>query len=292
MMADRRPGSSTLSKYLKARSSSSRLIGPLDKFHQANPRDENRRTDVIHPSDLCKADFCARDSYFTILNGEPTTALPLRTRSIFDEGHAIHDKWQSWFRQAGWLYGTWRCLVCDSSWWDVSPEECVNPDCRSRLVRYTEVPVTDSGLMISGKADGWIIGQGDDCLIEVKSVGSGTIRMEQPALLQDDLGTAFRNIRRPFPTHMRQGVIYLELLSRMHQQGLLSSCPREVVFLYELKMDQSVKEFVVQADPELAKDMLDTAYDVARAVRSKTPPPCTHTIGGTCKRCSRWEIAA
>ena len=222
-------------------------------------------------------------------NPEPTPGL--RLQSIFDEGHAIHHKWQNWINEMGNLYGQWECLLDSHVWTDLSPRQC--PVCGSGLLRYAEVPLVDAELMIAGKADGWVTGIGDDFMIEIKSIGPGTIRMEAPGLMKDtDLAGAWRNIRRPFPTHVRQGLLYLELAARMKRAGLIATAPSEIVFLYELKMDQAFKEFTLKADPDVVKDMLDTAYDVAAAVRKQKAPPCSNVIKGTCKQCQVFEVAA
>ena len=117
------------------------------------------------------------------------------------------------------------------------------------------------------------------------------MRLEQPSLFKggNDLFSAWRDVRRPFPTHIRQGQLYLELARRMAERGILESAPSEIVFLYELKADQSYKEFVVKADPFIVKDMLDNAFDIARAVRAKTPLACNISPDG-CKSCKGIEV--
>lgn len=266
-----------------------RLVGPVERHLLTRPRDTSRRTDVLHPSELCKSDFCVRASYFVMTGaGIPEPPPGLRLQSIFDEGHAIHHKWQSWVREMGALYGRWQCMECEMVTKDLTlpPSGC--GVCGSSNLRYAEVTLIDPLLMIAGHADGWVKNHGPDFLIEIKSIGTGTIRMEQPALMKDtDLAGAWKNIRRPFPTHTRQGILYLELAHRMYESGLLDEeAPDEIVFLYELKMDQSYKEFVVKRDPELAKPMLDTAYDVVRAVKAGKAPACSNTVNGSCPKCA------
>lgn len=282
-----------LDQYLKSKKAPTRLVGEIERHLLTRPQDTSRRTDIIHPSALCKADFCARASYFTIIGqGIPEDPPALRLQSIFDEGHAIHNKWQKWIREGGWLYGKWFCRACHTTFWDTSPAKCEACPSDDLLV-YQEITLYDDDLMIAGHADGWVKGIGEDYLIEIKSIGSGTIRMEQPSLLRDaDLNQAWRNIRRPFPTHVRQGLLYIEIGHRMVTNGLLESFPEEIVFLYELKADQSYKEFSVKRDPEVVKDRLDLAYDVAYAVRQGTPPPCSNVLEGTCKQCQKYEEAA
>jgi hypothetical protein len=155
---------------------------------------------------------------------------------------------------------------------------------------YREIPLVDADLNIAGHADGWVKGLGDDFLIEIKSIGTGTIRMEAPSLLYDtDLQGAWKQVRRPFPTHLRQGRLYLELARRMADAGILDSAPSEIVFIYELKMDQSYKEFVVQADSEHIAPVLDTAAEITAAVRAGVVPECSINPERGCKSCKPFD---
>lgn len=289
-MAAQKPNGS-LKKFLDSRRVDTRLIGPIERHLLTRPQDKSRRLDVLHPSEIVKNDFCKRAAYFVITTGQKKDDRPgLRLQSIFDEGHAIHHKWQSWIRDGGWLYGKWHCTYCSLLFWETSPASC--PECgHGAYLKYEEVPVYDEDLMIAGHADGWVKGLGDDFLIEIKSIGTGTIRMEDPSLLADgDLASAWKNIRRPFSTHVRQGRLYLELARRMHSKGLLDSFPTEMVFIYELKMDQSYKEFVIAADAEFLSRQLDDAFEVAQAVRKELgAPPCSISPTSGCKQCRPYD---
>lgn len=279
--------SGTLKAFLDTKKVETRLVGPIERHLMTRPRDTSRRTDVLHPSELIKKDFCQRAAYFKVIGlGVEEDRPNLRLQSIFDEGHSIHHKWQAWIAEMGNLYGRWSCESCVGPFWAQSPGKC--PSCGGK-VDYREVPLTDPDLMIAGHSDGWVRGLGDEFLIEIKSIGTGTIRMEQPALLsnnENDLSKAWRDIRRPFPSHLRQGQLYLELVRRMAKRGEVDSYPTEIVFLYELKADQSYKEFSVKADSEVIKDCLDMAYDIARAVEVSQAPPCNINLQSGCKHCT------
>jgi len=283
----------SLKKFLNTKRVETRLIGPVERDLLTRPRDSSRRTDVLHPSDLVKKDFCKRAGYFVMTQGPKKDDRPsLQLQSIFDEGHAIHHKWQRYVRQGGWLYGKWTCGYCGHNFWDQSPDKC--PECSSdSYLDYSEVPLRDEELIIEGHADGWVKGLGEDFLIEIKSVGMGTIRMEEPSLLAgSDLGAAWKNVRRPFSTHIRQGQLYLELTKRMHAAGLLESYPKEIVFIYELKMDQSYKEFVMQADSEYVEVCMREAEEISQAVRAGGPAPlCSHDPEQGCKHCKVYDKA-
>jgi hypothetical protein len=277
---------SELKRFLDAKAKPTRLLGDIERHLMARPAGD-RSTTVLHPSEMIKKDFCHRGSYF-LLSGHTKIGEkpPLRLQSIFDTGHAIHAKWQSWFQEMGVLHGKFKCDVCDEVTWGTSPEMC--GACRapaSKLV-YDEVTLHDDALRIKGHTDGWVKGLGEDTLIEIKSIGPGTIRAEQPGLMMDadgDFMKAWGNVRRPFASHILQGQVYLELMKRM------GHAVNEIVFLYELKADQSYKEFSVKADFEIVRHIFDKAEKIVKAVEAGIVPECNNNPGGTCKQCAPYE---
>lgn len=273
---------SALSEWMKTKKVETRLLGPIERHILERAPDTSRRQDVLHPSELIKDDFCVRAACYRLMGYAPKAERPnLRLQSIFDEGHAIHAKWQGYLAEMGVLYGMWDTL--EGRTWGLSADMYGD-------AKYREVPLTDDALRIAGHSDGWVKGLGDDFLIEIKSIGPGTIRMENPALFREgDLFAAWKEIRRPFPTHVRQGQLYLALANRMAERGELESAPQEIVFIYELKADQSAKEFVVAYDSVLAKDALDDAYDIVKAVECDTLLDCRFD---GCKQCKPFEEGA
>ena len=277
---------SDLRKFLDAKARPSRVMGDIERHLLARPPGD-RSTTVLHPSEIIKRDWCKRASYF-LLNGVPKVheKIPLRLQSIFDEGHAIHAKWQRWFQEMGVLHGQFLCLVCDKVTLGTSPEECVHCNAPWDKLIYNEVTLRDEKLRIAGHTDGWLKGLGDDCLIEIKSIGPGTIRVEAPSLMQDaggDFMKAWGNVRRPFSPHILQGQVYLELMRRM------GNPVEEIVFIYELKADQSSKEFTIKRDYELVQHVFDGAEKVLKAIEAGVAPVCSNNLGGTCKQCAPYE---
>ena len=101
-----------LQKYFDTKKVPTRLIGKVERHLLTKPREE-RSTSVLHPSEIIKSDFCHRYSYYLLTGGEPKTEKPsLRLQNIFDEGHAIHEKWQNRFHEMGTLYGKFKCVAC------------------------------------------------------------------------------------------------------------------------------------------------------------------------------------
>jgi hypothetical protein len=240
---------------------------------------EKRSTTVLHPSEMVKADWCLRASYFALTGAEVKKDKPnLRLQSIFDEGHSIHAKWQNWFKEMGVLYGAWGDSTGTS--WAVATDI-------HKSVDYKEVPLVLPELMIAGHADGWIKGIGDDCLIEIKSIGAGTLRFEAPELLakaDGDLTKAWRSIRRPFRTHILQGQMYLELAKRIFGDD----APNEIVFIYELKADQDYREFTIKADYEFVAPIFEKAQLVVDAFKAGVPLECTNNGALGCKQCNQF----
>jgi hypothetical protein len=275
---------SELQKFLDAKKKPYRLIGDIERHLMARPVGD-RSTTVLHPSEMIKKDWCKRASFFLLSGHTKIAEKPsLQLQSIFDEGHAIHAKWQRWFQEMGVLYGRFTCTACDFSLFDLGPVQC--PQCGRDTMEYREVTLIDNDLRIAGHTDGWVKGIGNDTLIEIKSIGPGTIRSESPGLMMDaggDFMKAWQNVNRPFSSHILQGQVYLELMKRMGHKV------DEIVFLYELKANQSYKEFSVKADYELVRHVFDGAKIVVDAVEAGVALECSNNPGGTCKQCEPYK---
>jgi CRISPR/Cas system-associated exonuclease Cas4 (RecB family) len=281
------PTKSELAKFFDTKKAELKLTGPLQRHLMQRPPGD-RRTDVLHPSEMIKRDWCLRASYF-LLNGHTKIAEkpPLRLQNIFDEGHYIHAKWQSYFQEMGVLHGKFKCWVCDKVTWGTSPENCEHCGASSKKLEYAEVTLVDESLRIAGHTDGWVKGLGDDCLIEVKSIGPGTLRSEASQLMFEadgDFMKAWKNVRRPFGPHILQGQMYLELMRRMGNEV------EEIVFLYELKADQDYKEFPpIKRDYELVRHIFDKAERLIKMIEEKQVPDCNNNPGSTCKQCEPYK---
>lgn len=279
---------SALAQWMETKKAPTRLIGDIERHLLERPADTSRRQDVLHPSELVKDDFCPRAAYYRLLGYTPPVERhALRLQSIFDHGHCIHAKWQNYLAEMGCLYGLWKASD-DSTFWSMSSDIVDLSE-----VKYREVPLYDLDLRIEGSADGWVKGLGDDFLIEIKTIGPGTFRFEAPSLLRDgrDIFQAWKDTRRPFPSHLRQAQLYLEILHRMADKDLIDSAPEEVVFIYELKADQSVKEFNVPYDPSISEPAIQEAARVVAAVEAQQVPNCVKT-SGSCKQCASFGDAS
>jgi hypothetical protein len=242
--------------------------------------DPDRRHDVLHPSDMSKPEWCWRADYYRIrgVPVDPKSASPsFFMETIFEEGHGIHRKWQGWLAEMGWLYGVWWCRECHERWWDTSPPSC--PWCgNQRRPKYQEVPLEAPELWIAGKGDGLIAKPGEPLrLLEVKSISLGTLRFEAPTLWDMynnnvPLVKIWQEIKRPFPSHARQGMTYMYLANR----GASDLYVPEMVFLYEWKPTQAVKEFVVKFQPRYIERILAGAQMVTDALETGRAPKRPH----------------
>ena len=255
--------------------------------------DADRDPTVIHPSEMAKPDWCLLGTYRRIISGawppEPEKFDFVR-ENIFATGNDIHEKWQTRIIDAGFpVWGDWRCTICD----DVA-RACLKPDpfdgggstgCAfdgGHTWAYDEVTLNaKSELLISGHADSGF----DDTLVEIKSMGLGSIRIDAPDLLRTyqegkltDLTGLWRAINKPLRSHLIQGDVYLHLA---HVLGLPF---KQIVYLYEFKPNQMTKEFTIQYSPERAAKLVAKSDAVKYAVEQGIPPACIK--GDGCKQCN------
>ena len=276
----------TLKKLVDVGKQDTRVIGSVERWLLSQPKDTSRATDVIHPSAMVKKDWCHRAEYYTLQGAEPAPskyAVSMKQLLVFEEGHRIHARWQKWFQNMGKLYGQWKCLECGLIEWGVSAEMEPHIDGCGPVV-YDEVPVHSSVHGIAGHADGWLKEFGDDLLLEIKSVGEGTIRWEDPQFLREhdnDFKKAWAALKQPFPVHIGQAQVYMKLLELMDPENY----PKEAVFIYESKVDQQVKEFVVPKSDFGITPLFEAAERIMTAIDKQQPPMCNINPQGTCSKC-------
>lgn len=268
-----------LQRFLEASKSGTRLMGEIERHLMMRPPGD-RSTDVLHPSEVIKRDWCYRYQTYLLLGGQKKQEKPnLKLQSIFDEGHAIHHKWQEWFKEMGVLHGRWEDIHHQNLGWMTS---CDLDDPDNAV--YKEVQLRYDPLRIAGHADGWIKGIGDDCLIEIKSIGVGTLRIEALDIFEKnngDLFNSWKDIRRPFRSHLLQGQFYLWLCDKIYGED----APKEIVFIYELKADQSYKEFSVKANFDILEKVLYGIEYVNDYADQNKLPVCNISSDG-CKYCN------
>lgn len=249
-------------------------------LRQSQEPDIERASDILHPSDMAKGDWCWRHDYYRIRGYpvDPKSQNPsFHMENVFEEGHEIHHKWQRWLWEMGTLYGVFYCQLCEQSWWDRSPKQCFYCNAPLRFLRYHEIPLYADHLHMGGKSDGGLMIEDQPFrLLEIKSVSLGTLRFEAPELYEryennESLDKLWMEINRPFPSHVRQGLLYLYMAIRGSNSDI--PVPHEMVFIYEWKPRQLVKEFVVAYSPRWVERMLSGAQMVTDALDIGRPPP-------------------
>ena len=269
------------------------LLGDI-QTHMMKEADKpsNRRQDIIHPSEMAKTGWCPLGTYLRIKACreaqnpflKPKENIAVQLLNIFDEGHYIHDKWQRRLWDMGYLWGNFYCHSCDTVFTEVDAMDCCW-DCGmpSKYMEYREIPLSAMDtFLISGHADGGV--PRNEALIEIKSVGAGTVRVADPELYKKfsdgqkvDLPGLWKAIEEPFPDHVNQGQIYLAICKLMGYNF------NKIVFLYESKFNQGAKEFVVDYDPAHSDPLLEKARHIKRALEGFVDPP--ECPNGGCKDC-------
>jgi CRISPR/Cas system-associated exonuclease Cas4 (RecB family) len=255
--------------------------------HLLTAQSSDRRSDVIHPSEASHEHWCPRATYYRISGVEAAPqSRKLAFEMAFETGHDAHRKWQGWFWEMGLLKGTFKCLNCDLYWWDQSPYWCPRCEVGKNLLRYTEVPVSSPEYLLVGSADGDVVrSTGDSVLIEVKTIGTGTVRIEAPKLMERfttplgvDWYKLWQSIRRPFPSHLRQGMIYCFCYGR-----------EKITYIYDPKFITAYpKEFEIRLRMDIIQPVLDQCLKIKSALeRGRTPkrPVWADETAATCKQC-------
>lgn len=288
------PLTGNLADYANA-SKGSFLLGDIQAFMlKDHARPGTRNQNVIHPSEMAGISWCPLSTYLRMKACREADnpyvkapeKFPVQILNIFDEGHFIHDKWQRRLWKMGRLWGDWACYKCDAyGVEEMIPLSC--PVCGSSMVKmeYCEVALFSNSHLISGHADGAVLDK--NCLIEVKSVGEGTIRYSAPDIHKEytngdyvNLKGMFKAVQEPFPSHVNQGQIYLHLC---HEMELPFT---SIDFIYESKFTQGVKEFNVQYDPAIGEAFFNTAKTIVDALDNDGPLPVCPT--GICKECKSY----
>lgn len=281
-----------LRQLLETTKRETRLLGDVQRnlLGRGMSVEQEQRDDALHPSEISHNDWCPRASYHRVAGHLPNqeAALPhWQMQMIWDEGHEIHHKWQGRIWDLGRLRGTFYCVRCQHAWTDTAPGYCDRCGAGRVFLQYHEVPLYRPALRLVGHADGL---DGEDALIEIKSIGINTLRFEVPDLLKQhtyrftlngssrefiDLDALWKSIRVPFPSHIRQAHLYTYM-----------GAPTDEIFLYECKWNQRVKELVVKYREERIADRLDWCSQIVMALNGGKIPACPF---GGCADCQRYE---
>jgi hypothetical protein len=113
------------------------VIKTIDNYLRSRPRDDRPKR-CFHPSSLHKS---ATELYWHYLEGDNNIGFKPRILRIFDNGHSVHHRLQTYLKEAGMLI-------------------------------QAEVPVRNDEYEIRGHTDGIIEVSGQRGLLEIKSMNS------------------------------------------------------------------------------------------------------------------------
>lgn len=295
----------TIGKLAKLKSSTAIVVPEVKKVilaqHERNATRTSRRSNTIFPSEMARSEWCPRATYYRMSGlPEPATQNSFGLDNVFSEGNRIHAKWQGWLAETGNLWGDWYCKDCATR-----VNNSLKPDAYYGMYhkdnspyyldphvhdwQYKEVTLKSTSHKISGHADGALVKH--NVLIEIKSMGIGTFRFEAPTLFAEntydingkkvtDIEGMWKAVHRPLMSHVKQGNIYLWMAEEM---GFPFD---EIVFLYEFKANQQVKEFRIKKSDDILAPMLDTATQIEYALARGVPPACPF---GGCGACRAYE---
>jgi hypothetical protein len=100
-----------------------------------------------------------------------------------------------------------------------------------------------------------------------------------------DFDKAWASIKAPFYSHIMQAQVYMKLLELMDPDNH----PKEAVFIYENKLNQQVKEFVVAKSDFGIMHLFEQAAMIVARLETGEPPSCNINPAGTCKKCEMYN---
>lgn len=268
------------------------ITARIDNYLATNEEENDRAVDVNSPSQVFK---CMRSLYYARTGAESDGFTDPRLQRIFDNGTHMHLRIQEYLTKEG-------SLVMD------------------------ECPCIDAEANIQGHTDGILkMTEQEYAILELKSMNSilfGKLKEPKPehiaqamiymyctecrrqelAVMTDEEFEKSEKERAEFYRsryqHLRAGKKYTKEEKIQHNidtnlklDNLLHTIKRpidRIVFLYENKDNQELKEFVVEYDDQKMCDILDFYDQVNYYVANKKVPPREGTSKGCniCRFCS------
>lgn len=262
------------------------ITARIDNYLATNEEDNDRAVDVNSPSQVFK---CMRSLYYARIGAESDGFTDPRLQRIFDNGTHMHLRIQEYLTKEG-------SLVMD------------------------ECPCIDAEANIQGHTDGILkMTEQEYAILELKSMNSilfGKLKEPKPEHIAqamiymyctecrrqelvsmtedefkfslDDRVEFYRSRYQHLKAgkkHTREEKIQHNIITNLKLDNLLHTIKRpidRIVFLYENKDNQELKEFVIEYDDDLMCDILDFYDQVNYYVANKKVPPRE----GTSKSCN------
>lgn len=262
------------------------ITARIDNYLATNEEENDRAVDVNSPSQVFK---CMRSLYYARIGAESDGFTDPRLQRIFDNGTHMHLRIQEYLTKEG-------SLVMD------------------------ECPCIDAEANIQGHTDGILkMTEQEYAILELKSMNSilfGKLKEPKPEHIAqamiymyctecrrqelvsmtedefkfslDDRVEFYRSRYQHLKAgkkHTREEKIQHNIITNLKLDNLLHTIKRpidRIVFLYENKDNQELKEFVIEYDDDLMCDILDFYDQVNYYVANKKVPPRE----GTSKSCN------
>lgn len=198
-----------------------------------------------------------------IYDDRPTPKLQL----VFDMGHAIHDIIQGYFWDIGLLKGSYYCLACKTRH-DVllAPTACPSCDAKRKYLKYEEINLEASEYLIKGRSDGILVIDGEEHIMDIKSIANRTLKTSEMQFCFEDLDT-----KGPKADHVVQLNLYM-WMSGVYKGHLL----------YVAKNDHQIKSFAIPHDYSIIepylqeiKSLIAMAEKVKNNEKVALPPCCS-----------------
>ena len=280
----------SLKKIFKALKDGGIVLPKLNKYLLTIGEDSDRNHGYNSPSGVSS---CPRSLFYTRTGVKRDGVIDPRTRRIFDNGHHVHDRLQTYLKDEG-------CLLMD------------------------ETPVWDKDLRILGHCDGILrVNKFTLAILEIKSINTNAFShltgakpehqmqaqvymycleklrvdlqesenkeeyaLKKSALLQDyaDLMDSFVSGGSKFT---KEEKIAHKVSIMESTMDLLYETPKTIdtmSVIYESKNDQELKEYVIKWDDEMVQDIADKYSYINEAVDNDDEPP--RPAEATSKSCS------
>lgn len=277
----------SLKKIFKALKDGGIVLPKLNKHLLTIGEDSDRNHGYNSPSGVSS---CPRSLYYTRTGVKRDGVIDPRTRRIFDNGHHVHDRLQTYLKDEG-------CLIMD------------------------ETPVWDKDLRILGHCDGILrVNKFTLAILEIKSINSNAFshltgakpehqmqaqvymycleKLREQLIQATDYNKVKAELLAEYATLMESfvsgGSKFTKEEKIAHKVGIMEDTlnilyetPKTIdtmSVVYESKNDQELKEYVIKWDDELVAEIAEKYTYINKMVDSETEPP--RPAEATSKSCS------
>lgn len=287
-----------LSKILNTLKNEGYILKRLDQYLLSlNERDANRRWDINSPSAISK---CPREIAYSRLGYEPdSNAIDARTRRILDNGTYVHIRLQDYLLKEGILKMDEVPVFLDEYQIQGHTDGLLQiNDYELGILEIKSINSASFSKLIDAKPE-----HKEQALVYMMSLENRRLWLKSNFKTEEELQKYFvsdeyqkfildhYNHLVDGDKYTREEKLYFKYEQHMKADRLLFNTPRPItkmIFLYENKDTQELKEFTVKFDEELWGEIKEKLEYINSFVNKKELPP--RPEGATSKNCSicRW----